>query len=47
MALKVAIAAGSAAKAIFKPALLCRPWEVSDEWRVEQLQRSQRDLTPN
>ncbi|EDL85019.1 isocitrate dehydrogenase 3 (NAD), gamma, isoform CRA_c [Rattus norvegicus] len=28
MALKVAIAAGSAAKAIFKPALLCRPWEV-------------------
>ncbi|KAL1784825.1 isocitrate dehydrogenase [NAD] subunit gamma, mitochondrial [Sigmodon hispidus] len=28
MALKVAIAAGSAAKAMFKLALLCRPWEV-------------------
>lgn len=29
MALKVAIAAGGAAKAVFRPALLCRPWEVS------------------
>lgn len=28
MALKVAKATGGAAKAIFKPALLCRPWEV-------------------
>lgn len=28
MALKVAIAAGGAAKAVFRPALLCRPWEV-------------------
>ena len=28
MALKVAIAAGGAAKAMLKPTLLCRPWEV-------------------
>ncbi|XP_007645236.1 isocitrate dehydrogenase [NAD] subunit gamma, mitochondrial isoform X1 [Cricetulus griseus] len=28
MALKVAIAAGGAAKTVFKPALLCRPWVV-------------------
>lgn len=34
MALKVAIAAGGAAKAVFKPTLLCRPWEVSGEWTV-------------
>lgn len=40
MALKVAIAAGGAAKAVFRPALLCRPWEVRGEWVVGQLQRS-------
>jgi hypothetical protein len=38
MALKVAIAAGGAAKAMLKPTLLCRPWEVSGEWAVGHLQ---------
>lgn len=47
MALKVAIAAGGAAKTVLKPALLCRPWEVSGEWAVGQLQRSLGDFTPN
>lgn len=44
MALKVAIVAGGAAKAMLKPALLCRPWEVSGERAVGQLQRLQRDF---
>lgn len=46
MALKVAIAAGGAVKAMLKPALLGRPWEVSGEWAVGQLQGLQRDLHP-
>ncbi|KAF6090633.1 isocitrate dehydrogenase (NAD(+)) 3 non-catalytic subunit gamma [Phyllostomus discolor] len=28
MALKVAMAVGGTAKSVFRPALLCRPWEV-------------------
>lgn len=41
MALKVAKALGGSAKAVLRPALLCRPWEVRWENGLQgQLQRS-------
>nr|XP_044619214.1 isocitrate dehydrogenase [NAD] subunit gamma, mitochondrial isoform X1 [Equus asinus] len=44
MALKVATAAGGAAKAVLRPTLLCRPWEVLGAPRAPRRSFSQRTI---
>uniref|UniRef100_A0A8C4PT12 Isocitrate dehydrogenase [NAD] subunit, mitochondrial n=4 Tax=Equus TaxID=9789 RepID=A0A8C4PT12_EQUAS len=47
MALKVATAAGGAAKAVLRPTLLCRPWEVLGAPRAPRRSFSQRTIPPS